>query len=118
MRSCSPTRGRSSTTTARRPPAAIRARYAAKLRNPRELVRLATGKVSLRGLAAGLSRALRPAPPPTSLAQAMRTGLQAFEGPVQILLADRDRTAQAFLAAWGRADPRIAGLPGGEPCVR
>lgn len=90
------------------PAAAIRARYAAKLRNPRELIRLATGKVSLRGLADGLARALRPAPPATPLAQAMRTGLAAFDGPARFLLADRDRTAQAFVAAWGPADPRIA----------
>jgi exosortase A-associated hydrolase 1 len=36
------------------PPAAIRARYAAKLTNPRELVRLLTGKVNLAKLARGL----------------------------------------------------------------
>jgi exosortase A-associated hydrolase 1 len=47
------------------PPAAIRARYAEKLRNPKELVRLATGKVSLRKLADGLRRAVSPPSPPT-----------------------------------------------------
>jgi exosortase A-associated hydrolase 1 len=94
------------------PPAAIRERYAAKLRDPRELVRLASGKVSLRKLAGGLGRALRPAPPPTSLAMAMAEGLARFAGPVEILLAQRDRTAQAFLAAWDAADPRIARCPG------
>jgi exosortase A-associated hydrolase 1 len=89
------------------PPDAIRARYAEKLRNPRELVRLATGKVSLRKLAGGLGRAMRPAPPPSSLAQDMAAALEGFAGPVRILLADRDRTAQAFLAAWDANDGRI-----------
>lgn len=94
------------------PPAAIRARYAEKLRSRKELVRLATGKVSLGKLAGGISRALRPAPPPTSLAQDMRAGLTRFEGPVRLLIAERDRTAQAFLGAWDAGDPRIARCPG------
>lgn len=94
------------------PPAAIRARYADKLRDPKELVRLATGKVSLRKLAGGLKRAVSPAPPPTSLAQEMRAGLDAFGGPVSLLIAERDRTGQAFLAAWGASDERLARCPG------
>jgi exosortase A-associated hydrolase 1 len=94
------------------PSAAIRERYAAKLRDPRELARLVTGKVSLRKLAGGLGRALRPAAPPTSLALAMTAGLARFAGPVDILLAERDRTAQAFLAAWDPTDPRIDGCRG------
>jgi len=93
------------------PPAAIRARYAEKLRNPKELARLATGKVSLGKLVGGIGRALRPAPPPTSLAQDMRAGLARFEGPVRLLVAERDRTAQAFLGAWDVGDPRIARCP-------
>jgi hypothetical protein len=94
------------------PPAALRERYAAKLRDPKELVRLATGKVSLRKLAGGLGRALRPAAPPSSLAQDMAEGLASFTGPVDILLAQRDRTAQAFLGAWDAGDPRLARCPG------
>lgn len=93
------------------PPAAIRARYAEKLRSPKELVRLATGKVSLRKLAGGLGKALRPAAPPTSLAQDMRAGLERFEGPVSLLVAERDRTGQAFLAAWDASDARLARCP-------
>jgi len=105
------------------PPAAIRARYAEKLRDPRELVRLATGRISLRKLASGLGRALRPPPPPTTLSQEMRAGLARFAGPVRLLLAERDRTAQAFLAAWGSADPRLERCPGAshafvEPAAR
>ena len=90
------------------PPAAIRTRYAAKLRDPKELVRLATGKVSLRKLAGGLKRAVRPASPPTTLAQEMRAGLDGFGGPVRLLIADRDRTGQAFVAAWPPGDDRVA----------
>jgi exosortase A-associated hydrolase 1 len=93
------------------PPEAIRERYAAKLRDPRELARLATGKVSLRKLAGGLSRALRPAPAPTSLAQEMKAGLSDFVGPAHFLIANRDRTGQAFAAAWD-AEPRIERCPG------
>lgn len=105
------------------PPAAIRARYADKLKNPRELLRLVTGKVSLTKLAGGLVRALRPPPPPTSLAQDITAGLARFDGPVRLLLAERDRTAQAFLATWDAADPRLAHCPGAshafvEPAAR
>lgn len=94
------------------PPAVIRARYAAKLRNPRELLRLVTGGVSLTRLAGGMSRALRPPSPPTSLAREMKTGLASFAGPARILLADRDRTAQAFIAAWDSTDSRLLHCPG------
>jgi exosortase A-associated hydrolase 1 len=105
------------------PPAAIRARYADKLRDPKELVRLATGKVSLRKLAGGLKRAVSPAPSPTTLAQEMRAGLDAFDGPVSLLIAERDRTGQAFLAAWEADDARIMRCSGAshafvEPAAR
>lgn len=89
------------------PPAAIRSRYSEKLRSPAELRRLLTGKVSLRKLGAGLLSALRPAPPPSTLAQQIAAGLAAFPGKSLILLASRDRTAQAFLAGWNAADARL-----------
>lgn len=89
------------------PPAAIRARYAEKLKNPREIARLIGGGVNLGKLASGLTRALRPAPAPSSLAQAMRAGLAGFGGTARILIATADRTAQVFEAAWDRNDPRI-----------
>lgn len=94
------------------PPAAIRARYAEKLRNPRELLRLLRGQVSLRKLARGIGQALRPPPRPSTLAEELKSGLDAFSGPVRILLAGRDRTAQVFEAAWDMADPRITRCPG------
>jgi exosortase A-associated hydrolase 1 len=89
------------------PPAAIRSRYAAKLKNPREVARLLSGGVDLRKLAGGVLRSLRPAPAPSSLAQDMQAGLADFVGHVRILLAGADRTAQMFESAWDPRDPRI-----------
>jgi exosortase A-associated hydrolase 1 len=105
------------------PPAAIRGRYREKLANPREIMRLARGGVSLRKLATGLRQALRPPPPPSSLAQDMASGLAGFGGEVRFLLATADRTAQLFETAWDAADPRIrrcegAGHAYAEPAHR
>lgn len=93
------------------PPAAIRARYLEKLRNPREVLRLVSGKVNLRKLAGGIGRALRHAPPPTPLVEQMRSGLAQFSGPARLLVAERDRTGQAFLSCWDAPDARIARCP-------
>lgn len=89
------------------PPAAIRARYLEKLKNPREIGRLLSGGVDLRKLVRGLVRSANPPPPPTSLAEEMRAGLAGFAGEVRILLATADRTAQVFESAWDKSDPRI-----------
>ncbi len=88
-------------------PAAIRARYAEKLKNPREVMRLARGGVDLGKLAKGVIHALRPPPPPSSLAQDMASGLAGFSGEVRFLLATADRTAQLFETTWDPNDPRI-----------
>ncbi|MEW4447848.1 hydrolase 1, exosortase A system-associated [Qipengyuania sp. JC766] len=91
------------------PPAdAIRSRYVEKLKNPRELVRLVTGKVDLGKLARGIGKAVRPKAEPGTLAQDIAAGLARFEGRVDILLAEKDRTAQAFSAVWDRSDQRIS----------
>lgn len=89
------------------PPAALRAHYAQRLKNPAALLRLVSGKVAPRQLFASLRDALRPAPPPPPLAAAMAEGLARFTGDAAILIAGRDRTAQAFLGVWDRRDPRI-----------
>lgn len=89
------------------PPAAVRAHYAGRLRDRGALLRLLTGKVSLKGLVRSLVQALRPAPPPSTLAQEVAAGLARFRGEVTILLATRDRTAQVFEASWDKADPRL-----------
>jgi exosortase A-associated hydrolase 1 len=89
------------------PPDAVRARYLEKLTNPREIMRLLSGGVNLRKLARGVVHALRPPPPPSTLAQEMSAALAGFAGEVRILLATADRTAQVFESAWDRSDPRI-----------
>ena len=89
-------------------PAALRRRYAAKLADPAEWKRLLGGAIDLRKLAGGLRQAAAPAPQ-SALAEQMRAGLARFAGPVTILLAERDRTAELFTAAWG-VDPRTARL--------
>jgi exosortase A-associated hydrolase 1 len=95
------------------PAEAIRARYAEKLKNPRELMRLVSGGVNLSKLARGVVHALKPPPPPSSLAQEMAEGLAGFPGEVRILLATADRTAQIFEQAWDKSDPRIRRCEGG-----
>lgn len=94
------------------PPAAVRARYAAKLKDPRELARLVAGRVDLRKLARGLLQAARRNQRASSLAQEMAQGLGRFDGPVAILLAAADRTAQAFEASWDRSDERVTKCAG------
>lgn len=89
------------------PPDALRGHYASRLRDPRAILRLLKGGVNLRALLGSLIGALKPAPPPTGLAQDMAAGLARFPGEVRILLAGRDRTAQAFVTAWQKDDPRL-----------
>ena len=90
-------------------PAALRRRYLNKLASPVEWKRLASGGVDFRKLVHGLRQAVRAAPP-SDLVASMREGLDRFNGRAKILLAERDRTAQLFLAAWGPNDPRIERL--------
>lgn len=89
------------------PPDALRGHYRRRLSDPAAVLRLLTGKVSPTKLIASLRDALRPASPPPGLAQEMAAGIADFAGPVRFLLAERDRTAQAFLAAWDKGDRRI-----------
>jgi exosortase A-associated hydrolase 1 len=95
------------------PPVAIRARYAAKLKSPREVLRLLTGKVNLAKLARGLASAASK-PPATGLAAEMKAGLSGFAGPVRILVAERDRTGQAFLSGWDQRDPHLNRCAGAD----
>jgi exosortase A-associated hydrolase 1 len=96
------------------PPAAIRARYAAKLKNPREWLRLVSGKVNLAKLARSLLKASAGGNAPSGLAEAMKAGLAQFGGPARLLVAERDRTGQAFLAAWNERDPNLHRCPGAD----
>ncbi len=89
------------------PPAAIRARYAQRLRDPEAWKALLSGKVDMGKLAKGLGRlaAARPAAP-DSLADKVVRALEASPIPTTILLASGDATAIAFADVW-RGDPAI-----------
>lgn len=88
------------------PPAAIRQRYLAKIANPREVLRLLTGGVNLAKLARGL-RVAASTGPTSALVDRLAAGLARFSGPVTILLATGDRTAQMFAAVWPTGDERV-----------
>lgn len=90
----------------------LRDHYKRRLASPDALKRLLTGQVPISKLVRSLIGMLRPTPAPTSLAQDMAAGIAGFGGPVSILIAERDRTAIAFLGAWNKADPRIRRCPG------
>lgn len=96
------------------PAAAIRSRYMAKLTNPREVWRLLTGGVNLGKLIKGLRGAAASAPAPSGLLEEMKAGLAAFAGPVAILLASGDRTAQMFAEVWDGADTRVQRFDSGS----
>ncbi len=82
------------------PPQALRQHYRHRLADPAALRRLLTGQVSPRKLFASLIGAISPAPPRTGLAADMAAGIAGFQGETVFLLAERDRTAQAFIANW------------------
>lgn len=95
------------------PPAAIRARYAQKLKDPKEVKRLLTGGVNMFKLVKGLKQASKTeAPAPTGLAERMAAGIEGFEGPVKFVLALSDRTAQVFDSVWSAEDERVARCEG------
>ena len=92
-------------------PGAIRAHYLRRLTDPRALWRLLSGKVKVGKLAGSLADAVKPAPPPSSLAQDMAAGLAQFSGAVTLLIAEHDRTGQVFLSHWNAADQRLRICP-------
>ena len=79
--------------------AAIRARYLSRLKSPRSLVDLVTGKIDLKKLAGGLAKAAQK-DAPSSLADRLATALVVSATPIHILISERDSTALAFMAAW------------------
>lgn len=83
------------------PAAAIRARYAERLRDPHEWIRLLRGGVDIRKLASGLRKASRgQSQQEGSLAARLAAALGETRIPVTILLAKGDNTAIAFRNAW------------------
>ncbi len=105
------------------PPEQVRDHYRKRLADPAAFKRLLTGKVSLSQLAGSLISALRPAAPPSSLAQDMASGIAGFAGPIRFLVADNDRTGRAFVSGWQTGDSRIRTCEGAshsfvEPAAR
>lgn len=93
------------------PPSALRAHYLRRLTDPKALWRLLTGKVKVGQLASSLGAAAQSDGPRTALAGRMAAGLADYSGSVTLLLAERDRTAQAFRVNWDKADPRLRTCP-------
>lgn len=89
------------------PPAVLRDHYRRRLSDPRAVLRLLAGEVSIGKLAISLRDAVRPAPQASGLVHEMTTGIARYSGPVRFLIAERDRTGRAFLAAWNDKDRRI-----------
>lgn len=84
------------------PAAAIRARYLARLKNPRSLIDLVRGRIDLGKLWRGLRHAAVTAKP-SGLEQRIAERLEYSTLPLDILLAERDRTATIFASAWNGA---------------
>lgn len=82
------------------PPAAIRARYVERLRDPRQWLRLARGGVNIGKLVKGLAKSVKPSSESSSLANDMAAALASSDTPTTILLAERDNTAIAFQKAF------------------
>ena len=81
------------------PPAAIRDRYARRLRDPAAWAALLSGKIDLRALGRGLGR-IAAKPPVQLLVERFAQALASSPMPITILLADGDNTAIAFREAW------------------
>ncbi|HEX8302499.1 hydrolase 1, exosortase A system-associated [Sphingomonas sp.] len=82
------------------PAAAIRSHYAARLRDPKEWLRLLRGGVNIAKLFKGLAKAShKPPQAPASLAARLGAAL-ASAAPTTILLAKGDNTAIAFTDAF------------------
>lgn len=80
------------------PPAAVRARYAERLRDPSQWLRLLRGQVDLGKLVRGVRSLARPGS--RGLADQVAASLAGSEVPVTLLLARRDNTAIACADAW------------------
>jgi exosortase A-associated hydrolase 1 len=82
--------------------AAIRTRYLERIKNPRSLLDLVTGKVSLRKLTSGLIRASK-TDAPNDLAIKLAAALSANTRPITVIVAKHDTTAMAFLGVWKKS---------------
>lgn len=83
--------------------AAIRSRYWDRIKNPRTILDLLSGKIDLKKLLKGLKQAAR-SDENSALSLRLRDALSGLEKDTHIMLAKSDTTARAFLAAWNSAD--------------
>lgn len=83
--------------------AAIRSRYWDRIKNPRTIIDLLSGEIDFRKLLKGLKQASK-AEKNNALSLRLRDALLRLDDNSRILLARRDTTARAFLAAWNSAD--------------
>lgn len=93
---------------------AIRSRYLAKLKDPRELWRLASGGVNIGKLVRGLRQATKKTEV-TGLVARLGEALGQIDRPATLLVAEHDRTAMWFLEHWtsdafapARANPYLS----------
>ncbi|WP_271077695.1 hydrolase 1, exosortase A system-associated [Aurantiacibacter sp. MUD61] len=82
------------------PPDAIRERYAQRLRDPRQVLRLLTGKVNFASLRTGIKAALAPSEGLSDLPTQMQAAMRDSAVARSFLIADNDRTGRAFASAW------------------
>lgn len=83
--------------------AAIRARYWARIKNPRSIIDLFSGKIDLTKLVKGLMNASKKEDL-SDLAHKMNLILSDTHMPVDILIAEKDSTAMAFMEAYKSKD--------------
>jgi exosortase A-associated hydrolase 1 len=87
------------------PASAIRSRYAQRLRDPREWLRVVRGGVNIANVVRGLRKISRATTEQSGdLAAQLFARLAVDPSPITILLASRDNTAIAFRASWNAAD--------------
>jgi exosortase A-associated hydrolase 1 len=84
------------------PPAAIKARYLERMKDPKAWIGLFTGAINLKKLAGGLVRIAKPATVST-LADSVANGIENCKIPATILLAKQDATALAFAEVWNKS---------------
>ena len=82
------------------PAAAARKRYAEKLTNPSEWMRILKGKVAIRAIRDALKSSVTHSEPMSGLAQELHEVMQGFNGHKRYLVAGRDRTGLAFKSIW------------------
>jgi exosortase A-associated hydrolase 1 len=86
------------------PASAIRARYADRLRDPRQWLRLFRGGVNIGKVVRGLTKIAQVSAEQSSdLATRLFAALASDSSPVTILLSSRDNTAMGFRSAWEAA---------------